>query len=582
MRSAGDSSLCLACHKDKNPSIPASEGWGGHPVNVEPDTASIPRELLNKGANLGQAGRVVCITCHVVHGNESGQESLLVASPAGSALCTGCHGDKLALLESGHDLAASAPSEKNQEGQTASQGGPCSPCHLPHGSARKLLGDGDLGTEICISCHSRKKVAYNPRLEGYRHPLGVDGPDGSVECDSCHDPHRASPLSKDDAASASDDREALFLRARLPDLCIACHDQQGNVVGSGHDLRETAPREVNIDGRTAAATGACGACHELHSELPGARWARDLAEDEAVEHLCLNCHQEGEVAEDLSLDGGPSHAMGVSPTSQGLETTLPLVEDTSSPNTRLVIACTTCHDPHVWSQAQPTPADPFEEGDASTSFLRLRNSPEPLLCVDCHGDESLVSGTEHDLIFVAPSSRNSARQLPMESGTCGVCHAVHNAVDASKLWGRTLPTESSGNKLADYCGSCHGVGGAAREKIPQTSLHPQYTLVNLGRTKKDRPGYFPLFDSGTGEKVGTGSISCPSCHNVHRWSVGQQAPGDGVNREGDAMNSFLRSESRQMPCMNCHGTSALYLYKYFHRAGSRRSSGVRPDRGDQQ
>ena len=125
------------------------------------------------------------------------------------------------------------------------------------------------------------------------------------------------------------------------------------------------------------------------------------------------------------------------------------------------------------------------------------------------------------------------------------------------------------------CKSCHSPEGSARTKVPQVYLHPREKVVKIGeRNKKGRSAYFPLFHGKTGIKVTTGNISCPSCHNVHQWNPQSAAKGTGVNTEGDAANSFLRSQTSFVLCKDCHGKDAPFKIKYYHDAAKRKFKGI--------
>ena len=88
------------------------------------------------------------------------------------------------------------------------------------------------------------------------------------------------------------------------------------------------------------------------------------------------------------------------------------------------------------------------------------------------------------------------------------------------------------------CNSCHSGKGPAKDKIPQISSHPQEKLINsAGRDVPGRIDFFPMFHKSYGEPEILGTISCPSCHDVHQWDAGVNATGKGVNIEGDATNS---------------------------------------------
>ena len=125
------------------------------------------------------------------------------------------------------------------------------------------------------------------------------------------------------------------------------------------------------------------------------------------------------------------------------------------------------------------------------------------------------------------------------------------------------------------CNSCHSPEGAAKTKVPPVYLHPREKLVKIKeQNKKGRPGYFPLFHGYTGVKIASGNISCPSCHNVHQWNPDLPAKGSGVNTEGDAANSFLRSPKAFEVCRECHGKDASFKIKYYHDAARRKFKGM--------
>ena len=179
------------------------------------------------------------------------------------------------------------------------------------------------------------------------------------------------------------------------------------------------------------------------------------------------------------------------------------------------MTCSTCHDPHRWDPLKTYVGDHFDsEGNAQNSFLRLENSPSPMLCGNCHPDKAYVEKTDHDLSVTAPYSENILHQTPLESGVCGVCHLVHSDKKRILLWAQHL---GSGNSIMEsICRSCHSKNGSAKDKIPGITSHPRDKLIiNVGKDIKGKPDYFPLFDDISGKPVAVGNISCPSCHNAH-------------------------------------------------------------------
>jgi hypothetical protein len=286
------------------------------------------------------------------------------------------------------------------------------------------------------------------------------------------------------------------------------------------------------------------------------------------EQLCLGCHREKGPAAKKALKGY-SHPVNIAPAEKGLKTTLPLFIPNAKTNKDGVMTCFTCHDPHRWDPRNTAAKDHFDiEGNAQNSFLRIENSPSPKLCENCHPDKAYIEKTDHDLRITAPSSKNIIDQTPAESGTCGVCHLVHNGKNQIKLWAQGF---GRGDSLMDtMCNTCHSEKGWAKNKIPLIATHPISKVINLGNNIKGRRNYFPLFDRISGQPVIVGEISCPSCHNVHQWNPGSPAKGKGVKVEGNAINSFLRAPSAILLCKNCHSVDAIFKFKFYHNPRIRR------------
>ncbi len=588
IESGRDSSLCLACHQDKNPLTPAGKKKPLHAINVLPVKAQVPEKLIKNGARLGNQGEIICQTCHKVHQNKTGQPTLLIAKDKRSDFCLNCHPDKQPVADAGHNLLLSGPKEKNLQGMTVAQSGVCSACHLPHQAARKLSGAGDFTTMLCVSCHSKGNIAGKSSLTGAQHPLGVRPnnkaalplfndfglPDqnGRITCATCHDPHQSPADLTGPESTKKQTAGKSFLRQSSPKICGECHRDKFYVANSKHDLSKVAPETKNIKNQTPLQSGLCGGCHLVHNAQPSFLWARGTppGSEGAVRGLCLDCHSDSGPAREKVIRNH-SHPVGVSPSEKGLTTTLPLFDQNGKISEKGMLSCPTCHDPHRWDPLKVFEKNHFEiEGTSQNSFLRLENSPDPGLCKDCHSEQAYVIGTDHDLIVAAPSSKNMIGQTPLESGTCGVCHLVHNSPFQIKLWARDL---AGGDGFTEMlCGSCHSRQGSAGNKIPQIASHPAGKLItNVGRNTKGRGNYFPLFDRTTGLSVRVGNISCPSCHNAHQWTPGPPSGGKGVQTEGSAGNSFLRARSSDLLCRDCHGPEALYKYLYFHDAGKRTS-----------
>lgn len=233
-----------------------------------------------------------------------------------------------------------------------------------------------------------------------------------------------------------------------------------------------------------------------------------------------------------------------------------------------VVACTTCHDPHKWSsedgKSSQTKSE-ADEGDATNSFLRIPAAPDGELCVTCHKSKAAIKKTDHDMRITSPNAKNALGEGIAQSGICGQCHAVHNAVQDLDLWGR-LPGQA-GNTPEMLCRSCHLPGEIAQKKVPEKANHPAYVMAwdgSLRDPDKQEHTQLPVY-SHNGKKAKIGFITCPTCHNVHQWKAGKPNKGPGKNEEGDVFSSFLRLDTTEdMLCADCHGPDSIFRYKYFH------------------
>jgi predicted CXXCH cytochrome family protein len=605
--SIGNSALCFDCHSDKNIFAPDGTRKPFHVINAGSENVTIPEDLINKGAKLGPKGVVTCLTCHKVHHNKNERQFLLVMGNEKSSLCLACHTDKKYLANTKHNLINSAPGERNLEGKTVAEAGVCSACHLPHKPARKLSSKKDLTTRLCLSCHSEGNIAGKVRPPGYTHPLDVSpfekkeenlvfaavdaekselalplfnkhtvqDKDGNLTCLTCHDTHgtAASSIQRRTATGSKSKKANSLLRVQSPDLCRECHNNKFYIANSKHDLSKVAADKDMLKQKPSE-PGICGSCHLVHGPQGGFLWLREKPTQKnarGAEEFCIGCHSESGLARKKVIKRY-SHHVNISPDEREVENVLPLFDQYGKVSNQGVMTCQTCHDPHRWDPLKILDGDHCEaEGNSQNSFLRLENSPSPELCNNCHPDKANLERTDHDLIITAPAYENILGQTPVESGTCGVCHLVHNSKNKAKLWAQEFGDGMS--VMERMCNSCHSENGSAKGKIPRIATHPQGKIVDLGKAIEGKVNYLPLFDDTSGEPVSVGSISCPSCHNVHQWDPKSPTKGKGVNLEGNATNSFLRTRSPQLMCKDCHGFEALVKFKFFHDPTMRTTQG---------
>ncbi len=560
--------------------------------------------------------------------SDAGNRFLRIANDGPRAnLCRACHREKGGVRGTKHDGANMDALAKAGNGAP----GLCKTCHLVHKGkgprlwARKPMPGVDPVSSICLSCHNEKGLGKKKTIGEHSHPVaapianlgitaGPDGwatdakknpgksiknqtikplpiyddkgrrvyKDGRVTCASCHDPHRwsAAPTPvKGAALTAEGDGKTSFLRipnGRKGELCANCHFDKRPVALSKHNLAITAPAEKNLVGQVAKDVAVCNNCHVPHNAGGAKLWARQYgAGGDKAESMCRDCHRKGGIAQ-KKLTGDISHPLQADIKAVGGRTRLPLFNKDGARKGAKAggrVSCPSCHNPHQWDPLDPAStagADAKAEGDAGTSFLRIPAAPAGDLCADCHRAQRFIKDTDHDLRITAPDAKNSHGQTVQESGVCQQCHSVHNAEQALRLWGRKPGEGQDPNER--MCRGCHGKGRVAERKIPVKKNHPaKVQAQNLRRRARRGPvrGYTPLFDD-QGRVANTGVISCPTCHNPHRWSPVVMEYGPGENVEGSARNSFLRNRSKLALCSNCHGMDALFRYKYFHGESSRK------------
>jgi len=600
-----DSSLCERCH-GKEANFKRSKS---HPLTTT--QFKLPAMLFELGSVRGKdKNKIICQTCHKVHGAKG--DKITIVDNKNSKLCLICHEKQKSLIGTQHDMSMVLPELKNIKQQRVSQSGPCGACHTPHYAANKRLwarqlGSGDLATQMCLSCHGKKSGYDTKHIGNISHPVNNEpitdtsipdalplytagltkSPKGRIQCFTCHDVHRWSPNSSTDQGGKDieGDGSNSFLRISnnvSSDLCINCHKNKKQLITSDHNLIVTAPGEKNIQGLMANQSGPCGACHVPHNASGGHLWAKTIPENkDIVSQLCTGCHNKNGAAK-AKLIGSNYHPVNIPfkiLNSKGftkeISTLLPFY---NSSGNRIPdgkdgkMVCMTCHDPHTWDPSQTGPILNYTfkniKGDATNSFLRRANFPSSNLCRVCHADKALVDETPHDLKVTAPKAVNLLGETVKESGTCGACHLVHNSPNPLELWARQYGSVADNESIMDaLCTSCHSKGNIAANKVPGIATHPANKLINnIMWVNKNNKNYTLLFDKN-GKEVNVGNLSCPSCHDAHQWNPENRIAKD--DPDGTRTGQFLRTESYNMVCMDCHGLDGLIKYEYFHDVDKR-------------
>jgi predicted CXXCH cytochrome family protein len=568
--------MCLSCHDGSvKDSRARMINGNGHKTNMAPPAnMKIPKVFP-----LDEDGKVQCATCHTAHAVPSGPDShdtiFMRISNKDSAMCRKCHPDKNGGIKTGnHPMGAAkhpVPRKLIDRGAiTSEKKNPiiCETCHTAHGSPyESLLIDGAGNSALCLDCHDDKNLFTPDGKRNAVHVINVTpqkakipssflkkgaklGYNGIITCQTCHKVHN-NPLKKPLLLIENDEKST---------LCLTCHPDKQSVTNTKHNLMRSAPREKNLEGKTAAQAGICSACHLPHRPARKLTGKRDFSTQ-----LCMSCHGKGTVAEKKGFIGS-AHPLNVNPfnneyTHSGISVIdvdknklmLPLFNKFGVQDKNGKMTCSTCHNPHE-SQMDATKrnATKHVNNDQATYFLRKQ---APGICGECHGKKFSIANSKHDLFKVAPESKNILNQTPSESGLCGGCHAVHGG-NKNFMWARKIAA-INGSAPEDLCMSCHNENGISKKKIIIGASH----AVNISPAGKGLKTTLPLFQkNGTISK--NGIMTCSTCHDPHKWCPIKSESGTHVSIEGRPANYFLRIKAAPTSdlCINCHLDKADVLY----------------------
>ena len=253
-----EAQLCIACHERQHAKDEKdARKKGVHPVNIE----------LEKPIKLGEekVKKITCLTCHTLHDGKEGT-ALLKFDNRDGKLCSFCHEEYEAVVDTDHDLRVTAKDHENRLDQKPEEAGVCGSCHSLHqgdkqtgflyaGEYKKYKGKEKplQRDQICLSCHREKGVAEKVEVKHFSHPVEdmVLRSDvkvmpltnakneieefGFIACVTCHDPHRWQPehgsKKKEVVVKQSElknqDGNVLnsFLRRRgaKDTFCVSCH-----------------------------------------------------------------------------------------------------------------------------------------------------------------------------------------------------------------------------------------------------------------------------------------------------------------------------------------------------------------------
>ncbi len=501
-------------------------------------------------------------------------------------------------------------------------------------AAERTLMPSD-GT-LCIHCHdgllNDDREVWDEDLG--HHPRGTEverelpwflplGPDGELQCTTCHSPHGISSIDQPGegharSAEPLESTEA-FMRMNRRDstICIACHEEApheaiqsaGTAHPSGRDLLEALEeRQDGTDGVPEGIRAGCLGCHAMHGAADGVLAAfttdgsvcvrcheaesgqgrnhtlhthsADLPDRDKLAGLpiapggalsCMTCHD---------LVGGQTEALIRKPI--GVANPCYVCHEDQKRRTfpahlkAKTVGCLGCHDPHdnradhlLTTVSEKRTGDPTgcrschddKTGRVGHPVNEPEPSADPLECTSCHGS---VHKPRKQATACA-SCHDKQEQARIRGGhgdaLCTSCHSAHQAVALS-------PAHPGLNPGSRRCLTCHGAGGDATQV--EEFEHAEPVFLPDGDTRWTPLGLLPLFDKqGKPVPAGeNGALTCSSCHATH---------GPDATKPGDN----LRLPRWKEACSACHGDDSLALYRYFHEPSRRANLEVGPPKDKQ-
>jgi len=480
----------------------------------------------------GTSAATTCAYCHALHGGGEGLSSRAEtgvsarlsgagnAPGAGSRACLSCHDGTVSVgeLRGSRELVVGGAGGRIEGGRSA-----------------------NLGTDL------RTSHPLSVRPDGPRHRRPERGepvklaPGDSVQCSSCHDPHRDSA-----------DGKFMVEDNRRSELCQRCHRPEAADATHLLTLRPAGALAANLG----PAESGCSVCHPSHGAALGSRLLRRGPAD-ADDATCLACHAPGRGARDVGSDRSRpfAHATavaGLHAADEGPENTRKRLPE-ASPGAPRHVACVDCHDPHASSARSAVAplaggalAGVWGIGIDGQRVDQVRFEFE--VCLKCHGDSAnlpqartgglagtvrraaadanlrrLFSPTSPSSHPVAAPGRNAdvpSLKPPLTTASqiaCSDCHASDSGAGA----GGAGPRGPHGSSIPHLLERGYATGDLTTESAAAYALcykcHDRDRLLGLGAAASLPPGPFAKPD-GTNLHalhVVRQAGPCSACHAVH-------------------------------------------------------------------
>lgn len=491
---AGQSRLCLDCHKDVAADVNARSGLHGH--QSDKDCRACHTEHKGRGAKIAEVDRDKFDHARTDY-------PLRGAHATDKLRCNDCHKAGKRWRDAPHECQACHRKDDVHKGQLGQK---CTQCHnektwkdakFDHDKTRFSLRGGHEKAK-CESCHAKRNYKSTPRT-----------------CVGCH---------------KRDDQEKAH-KGRYGSKCETCHVDRGwKTLRFDHDRDTKYPlrgkhQEAKCDSCHKGVLykdklkTACGVCHQKDDVHKGGQGAK-----------CESCHSERTwKTSAFSHDKDTKFVLRGKHRETRCETCHVPVK--TGPKPKLETTCISCH--------RKDDQDKAHKGRYGTK------------CETCHGEKDWKdSRFDHDR-DTRYSLRGKHRQAK-----CDTCHSGRLYED--KLKSDCLACHEKKDvhkgKLGERCGDCHDERDwketrfdHGHSRFPLTGLHFRVECRKCHATQLYRDVSSRCVDCHQKEDVHKKRLGpkCESCHNARSWKA--------WDFDHDRKTRYpLDGAHRKVACLDCH------------------------------
>jgi predicted CXXCH cytochrome family protein len=467
--------LCLSCHGDGGP-----PDWPRDGTDV-----TIPKNVdIHDGTKHSTA--TSCWDCHN-HEGEAGSNwrmiPELLASPLGDkdvvftdTIGPNSFADGDATYDGICEVCHENTDEHRHDGSVGGHNATlnCTSCHDHDG--------GFQGSGGCTACHDVTRGSRRPIVPEFdRLSHHVDWVDSikTSDCEACHDQsqHQNGTVRLWDVDSPGDTSATFKLTGdpftdqtvadSLAGFCLACHDADGANGSAPFSDGTTPPVVITAATWSTVSHNAAGkaSCFGCHGSGHGSEKTKLLMPDSVVistpdsaniqEGFCFQCH-DADGPSSIDINSAFSVSINWVQTATGLNSNPNLndrhdVEHAAQTRSGAKIECTSCHDPHLATSAQPYILDPdtMDGHVPGTDYYYYSSTSDTLseFCLDCHDGSFPASVQDQDTAMTNIQSTWSADGMGSRTGSsvdirsgigwvigdvlpCWACHTAHARIDA--------------------------------------------------------------------------------------------------------------------------------------------------------